>query len=98
MWPWSLYEAEGADELLCPLHSLDVTINIIPPRGLVTAVCGFGLSSREALLPTQYGRRNIRYEGVQLYNALPIDIRNASSLAIFKTRLKLHLAGSENQL
>ena len=47
---------------------------------------------------TQYGRRNIRYEGVQLYNALPIDIRNASSLAIFKARLKLHLAGSENQL
>jgi len=38
-----------------------------------------------------YGDRSFSFASAQLWNNLPGDIRNASSLNIFKTRLKTHL-------
>lgn len=40
---------------------------------------------------TNYGRKNIEYEGVKMYNKLPIEIKNATSTASFKKKLKSHI-------
>ena len=37
---------------------------------------------------TQYGLRSIHYSGVRLWNSLPLEIRNSSSLSSFKNKLK----------
>ena len=36
----------------------------------------------------QYGLKSIRYLGAKLWNALPVEIRNASSKKLFKIKLK----------
>lgn len=40
---------------------------------------------------TNYGRKNITFEGAQLYNKLPDNIKNAKNLHTFKNLLKKHL-------
>ena len=40
---------------------------------------------------TKFGERHFKYSSSTLWNDLPIEIRNAPSLAIFKTLLKRHL-------
>lgn len=40
---------------------------------------------------TSYGKKNILYEGAQMYNKLPSDIRQIQSYALFKKTLKFHI-------
>lgn len=40
---------------------------------------------------TNYGRKNITHEGVQLYNKLPLEIRNLKSLTAFKNKCKQYV-------
>lgn len=40
---------------------------------------------------TNYGRKMITYEGAQLYNKLPCNIKNITSFDIFKTKLGKHV-------
>lgn len=40
---------------------------------------------------TNYGKKNILFEGVQLYNKLPSDIKNTQSLQTFKKLLKYYI-------
>lgn len=40
---------------------------------------------------TNYGKRNIMYEGAQLYNKLPPDIKQAKSLFTFKKLLRFYV-------
>lgn len=40
---------------------------------------------------TNYGKKNLMYEGAALYNKLPNNIKNAKSMSIFKKLLKLHI-------
>lgn len=42
---------------------------------------------------TNYGKKNIQYEGVKIYNKLPSEIKNAKSLSIFKKKLKIYILG-----
>ncbi len=42
---------------------------------------------------TLYGDRAFSVSAPQLWNDLPLDVRNAPALFIFKTRLKSHLFG-----
>ena len=39
----------------------------------------------------QFGLKSIRYLGAKLWNTLPMELRNAPSKILFKTRLKIHL-------
>ena len=39
----------------------------------------------------QYGLKSIRYLGARLWNALSVELRNASSKILFKTKLKSYL-------
>ena len=39
----------------------------------------------------QYGLKSIRYLGAKLWNTLPLELRNAPSKALFKTKLKIYL-------
>lgn len=38
-----------------------------------------------------YGSRNITYEGAQIYNQLPNNIKDIQSMALFKKTLKFHI-------
>lgn len=40
---------------------------------------------------TNYGKKNILYEGAQLYNKLPNDIKSSQSILTFKKLLKYHV-------
>lgn len=40
---------------------------------------------------TNYGKRNLMYEGAKLYNKLPKDIKDVSSFSTFKKLLKSHI-------
>jgi len=40
---------------------------------------------------TSYGQRSISYEGVNLWNYLPEDLKSISPINKFKEHLKLHL-------
>ena len=40
---------------------------------------------------TQYGLRSIHYTGVRLWNSLPCEIRDSSSLPVFLKRIKTHI-------
>ncbi|KAG6443424.1 hypothetical protein O3G_MSEX002874 [Manduca sexta] len=42
---------------------------------------------------TNYGKKNIEYEGIQIYNKLPADVKDAKTILSFKKRLKKHLQG-----
>ena len=39
----------------------------------------------------QYGLKSIRYHGAKLWNTLPLELRNAPTKIIFKTKLKIYL-------
>ena len=39
----------------------------------------------------QYGQKTIRYHGAKLWNTLPLELRNAPTKIMFKTKLKIHL-------
>ena len=39
----------------------------------------------------QYGLKSIRYHGAKLWNTLPLELRNAPTKIMFKTKLKIHL-------
>ena len=39
----------------------------------------------------QYGLKSTRYFGAKLWNALPVELRNAPSKILFKKILKIHL-------
>ena len=39
----------------------------------------------------QYGLKSIRYLGAKLWNALPVELKNASSKTLFKTKVKSYL-------
>ena len=45
----------------------------------------------------QHGLQSIRYLGAKLWNALPVDLRNAPSKVSFKQQLKLHLLNTDNE-
>ena len=38
----------------------------------------------------QYGLKSIRYHGVKLWNTLPLELRNAPTKIMFKTKLKIY--------
>lgn len=44
---------------------------------------------------TNYGKRNLMYEGAKLYNKLPKDIKESQSIQSFKKLLKYHLIKSK---
>ena len=39
----------------------------------------------------QYGLKSIRYHGAKLWNTLPLELRNAPTKVMFKTKLKIYL-------
>ena len=39
----------------------------------------------------QYGLKSIRYHGAKLWNTLPLELRNAPTKIMFKTKLKIYL-------
>ena len=39
----------------------------------------------------QYGLKSIRYQGAKLWNTLPLELRNAPTKIMFKTKLKIYL-------
>lgn len=41
---------------------------------------------------TNYGHKTILYEGAQLYNNLPKEIKESSSINVFKNKLKIYLS------
>ena len=45
----------------------------------------------------QYGLKSIRYLGAKLWNALPVEIRNAPSKISFKKQLKIKLLNTVNE-
>ena len=45
----------------------------------------------------QYGLKSIRYLGAKLWNALPVELRNASSNISFKAKLKIYLLEKAKQ-
>lgn len=45
---------------------------------------------------TKYGRTSILYDGAQLYNKLPKDIKDAKSIRMFKTSLKQYLINMDS--
>lgn len=40
---------------------------------------------------TNYGKKTVVYEGAQLYNKLPTDIKNVNTFSAFKTKLAQHI-------
>lgn len=40
---------------------------------------------------TNYGTKNILFEGVKMYNSIPNDIKGSQSLSLFKNKLKCHI-------
>ena len=46
----------------------------------------------------QYGLKSIRYHGAKLWNTLPLELRNAPTKIMFKTKLKIHLLTVESKL
>lgn len=40
---------------------------------------------------TNYGKRNILFEGAQLFNKLPNDVKNCKNIHMFKTKLKKYI-------
>ena len=38
-----------------------------------------------------YGLKSVRYHGAKLWNALPVEFRNAPSKTLLKTQLKIRL-------
>ena len=45
----------------------------------------------------QYGLKSIRYLGAKLWNALPVELRNAPSKILFKRKLKIYLLEKVNR-
>ncbi|KAL0852556.1 hypothetical protein ABMA27_016975 [Loxostege sticticalis] len=45
---------------------------------------------------TNYGRKTILFEGVQLYNNLPESIKKCKSVETFKSKLKIHITASSD--
>ena len=45
----------------------------------------------------QYGLKSIRYLGAKLWNALPVELRNAPSKISFKAKLKIYLLEKAKQ-
>lgn len=43
---------------------------------------------------TNYGKKTIMFEGVQLFNKLPDEIKLCDSIKSFKTKLKNHIVSS----
>ena len=56
---------------------------------------GYLFMSRKNSL--QYGLKSIRYLGVTLWNALPVELRNAPSKTSFKVKLKIYLLEKAKQ-
>ena len=52
-------------------------------------------SDKDLFIPrkntTQYGLYSVRYAGASLWNSIPIDIRNKSSVYSFRKSLKQHI-------
>lgn len=46
---------------------------------------------------TNYGKKNILYEGAQLYNKLPKEIKNTKTFLSFKNKLKRHILSDFSQ-
>lgn len=45
---------------------------------------------------TKYGKNNLTFVGAQLYNKLPKTVRDATSLRIFKKRLREHISNDDS--
>lgn len=45
---------------------------------------------------TKFGSKNIQFEGVRMYNQLPIEIKEANSLGTFKRKLKSYILENQN--
>lgn len=46
---------------------------------------------------TLYGKKNIIYEGAQLYNQLPKDVKDAKSMLVFKRALKQYILNNKSR-
>ena len=40
---------------------------------------------------SNYGKKSIHYQGIQIYNSLPLELKNVPNLSAFKNKLKKHL-------
>jgi hypothetical protein len=47
---------------------------------------------------TLYGKKNLIYEGAQLYNKLPKDVKDAKSMMVFKKALRQHILNNQQAL
>lgn len=46
---------------------------------------------------TNYGKKNIMYEGAQLYNKLPNHLKQIKSFSLYKTKLKKHILSDHSE-
>ena len=74
-----------------PGYLSDMISVCVPTRALRSASTIVLAVPSRTETKTKFGERHFKYSSSTLWNDLPIEIRNAPSLAIFKTLLKRHL-------
>jgi hypothetical protein len=74
---------------LAPTYLSELLVPYQPSRSLRSADAGH-LSVPRIKLET-FGRRSFSFAGPKIWNALPLSLRNASTLSAFKSGLKTHL-------
>ena len=74
---------------LCPVYLSSLVIPYIPTRTLISAYQDLQTIPRYRL--ERYGCRAFSVAGLTLWSALPPAVRQANSVAVFKSFLKTHL-------
>ena len=74
---------------LAPVYLSDLLLSYEPVRALRSS--GRGLLVIPKINTKTYGEASFNYYGPRLWNSLPEDLRAASSVHIFKSKLKTHL-------
>ena len=90
-WDWFVY----CDSL--HTYATTSSTNIICENyfDVGTVVSTYTLRAPKVMLE-KYGKRMVKYTGAHLWNALPFDIQNSSSLSTFKDNVKKLFLGQYN--
>ena len=90
-WDWFIYchslhnyATTSSTNIICndyfDVGTVDTTYTLRVPRGMLE----------------KYGRKMVKYSGARLWNALPSDIQDSTSLATFKEKVKKYYIGQYN--
>ncbi|MCJ8747469.1 hypothetical protein PDJAM_G00153810, partial [Pangasius djambal] len=74
---------------LAPQYLSDMLVPYVPPRLLRSKDAGCLLVPRIA--KTTAGGRAFSYQAPKLWNSLPVNVREADTVSVFKSRLKTYL-------